>query len=134
MILSPAAYGVLAVLKNYAKRWLAGRKRLQKMVCIIQYEKKYPLFNFHFIKHYYGPYSFDLKTLIDRLVFYGYVEEQFDGLQYLYRITPKGLEALEKSPSLLRHSLEEIAQYVRLKLARLSTPQLVELSKKLFGW
>ena len=73
---------------------LKGRKRFQKMVCVMKHQNKIPL-SFNFIPYFYGPYSKELAKIIHLLVGTGYVEEVADevGLgvyQYNYSLTERG--------------------------------------------
>ncbi|MFD2044383.1 YwgA family protein [Ornithinibacillus salinisoli] len=94
------------MLNNHAKlmqfflkaKEVTGRKKLQKMVYILQslgvpFEEKYQF-------HFYGPYSEELSLRIEELCNLGFVEEEKEEksnyYQYHYKITNDGLEFLNQ--------------------------------------
>jgi uncharacterized protein len=94
------------VLENHAKlmqffseaKQVTGRKKLQKMVYILQsfgvpFQEK-----FHF--HFYGPYSEELFLRVEELCNLGFVEEEKEVksnyLQYHYSLTNDGTQFLNQ--------------------------------------
>ncbi|SET75467.1 hypothetical protein SAMN05216389_1258 [Oceanobacillus limi] len=94
------------MLNNHAKlmqffleaKEVTGRKKLQKMVYILQslgvpFEEKYQF-------HFYGPYSEELSLRMEELCNLGFVqeekEEKSNYYQYHYRITNDGLQFLDQ--------------------------------------
>jgi len=76
-----------------------SRKRLQKAIYLLQLHGS-PL-ACDYILHYYGPYSFELASLIDQLNNAGIVEETPEPLapgvvRYKSAVTKPGKEALDK--------------------------------------
>jgi len=70
-----------------------SRKRLQKSIYLLQHAGC-PL-QFNYILHYYGPYSFELASLIDQLDGAEVIKEfpeptEFGSVRYKSRITDKG--------------------------------------------
>lgn len=91
----------MKIMKDY---WLAklissvsevdSRKRLQKAIYLLQFCKGFPL-KFDYLLHYYGPYSFELASLIDQLDSAEIIKEfpettAFGSIRYKSRITDKG--------------------------------------------
>jgi len=113
---------------------LKGRKRLQKIVCISQYSKKYPGFKFEFVRHYYGPYSFDLRRLMDRLVSIGFVEENYEGLGYTYKITEKGKVFYKTKAKSDLNKLKLLRKFIKEELKGQHISTLIRKSKEVFGW
>jgi len=65
-----------------------SRKQLQKSIYLLQ-QAGSPL-QCRYILHYYGPYSFELASLIDQLDAVGIIKETREGPAYKSNITPKG--------------------------------------------
>lgn len=82
-------FGVIYLINSFTK--LDCRKRLQKAICIGKYNKEisYP-FSFNFIRFHYGPYSFELKEMMDKLILGGYIREEFARGKYSYSLTDSG--------------------------------------------
>ncbi len=77
---------------------IKSRKRLQKILYLLQSGKDFPL-KLDYILHYYGPYSFELASLLDQLKTSQIVQENgFDngmgGVAYSYTITDQGKQIL----------------------------------------
>ena len=53
-------------------------------------------FGMDFKYHYYGPYSAELQSYIDVLVDYGMLREDNQGDTYIYEMTDKGKEFMQK--------------------------------------
>lgn len=83
---------VLVLLLNSVPK-IVGRKRLQKMVYLLQ-QIGAP-FNEKFSYHHYGPYSSELQADIDRLVDYRLLSETYNNAFYTYEITEEGTSFLE---------------------------------------
>jgi uncharacterized protein YwgA len=94
-----------------------SRKRLQKAIYLLQLAGC-PL-KCEYLLHYYGPYSFELASLIDQLEGANLIKETPEQmgsnvLRYKAKITEKGREALnyfEKTPK-GKSLLSEIQQFV----------------------
>ncbi len=71
-----------------------GRKKLQKTVYLLQISG-IP-FNMKYKYHYYGPYSAELQSQVDALVDYSLLMEKNNGDAYIYEITDKGREFIQK--------------------------------------
>src|SRR6267143_4620487 len=83
-----------------SKGEIKGRKRLQKIVCILKYHYSIP-FQFEFRPYFYGPYSQQLADAISLLEAVGLVEEVEEELpsgilQYDYFLTKKGEKTTEE--------------------------------------
>jgi len=79
---------------------IEGRKRLQKLVCILKHGREVP-FSFNFKPYYYGPYSEELTDAVDTLVGLGLLMEKKEILssgisKYVYELTPQGNEKVEE--------------------------------------
>ncbi len=91
---------LLLALFHFSKQHrIEGRKRLQKLVCIMKHGNNIP-FSFNFKPYYYGPYSEELTEALDTLTGLGYLKEEkewiSDGIsQYSYELTPSAKEQLE---------------------------------------
>jgi len=82
------------------QRKIEGRKRLQKLVCILKHGHEVP-FSFNFKPYYYGPYSEELTDVVDTLVGLGLLAEKKELLssgisKYVYELTPQGGEKVEE--------------------------------------
>lgn len=60
---------------------IEGRKRLQKLVCVLKHKYKIP-FSYKFKPYYYGPYSEGLTEAVDTLVGLDYLRETKETLNY----------------------------------------------------
>jgi uncharacterized protein YwgA len=76
-----------------------SRKRLQKAIYLLQQLVDCPL-RCDYILHYYGPYSFELAGLMDKLSGSGIINEEPEptgfGYRYKSSIKQEGKEMLEK--------------------------------------
>jgi len=77
-----------------------SRKRLQKSIYLLQQRANCPL-QFSYILHYYGPYSFELSSLIDQLKSADIIDESreltgFGDVRYRSKISKKGERVLKK--------------------------------------
>ncbi len=77
---------------NRAGSW-SGNTHVQKTVNLVQSVLGREIYRF--IIHHYGPYSFELKDDLERLVNSGLVERSFDEFGYHYRVTEEGLRYLQ---------------------------------------
>jgi uncharacterized protein YwgA len=116
---------------------IEGRKRLQKIICVLKHQYDVP-FSYNYIPYHYGPYAENLASTIDMLVGIGFLEEQqnvmFDDIiQYIYKLTPEGKKFAERSmaqmkkqdPELLGKMTEAVAEMNDMSIA-----DLVKLSKQ----
>ncbi len=76
-----------------------SRKRLQKIFYLLQFKKDFPL-KLDYILHYYGPYSFELASLLDQLRLSKILNETSPdtcvlGASYNYTITSEGTQILK---------------------------------------
>jgi hypothetical protein len=127
-------FGVLYIIDSFGK--LNFRKRLQKLVCIAKYsnEIKYP-FSFEFIKFHYGPYSFELKDCINKLIIIGLVEEkEANRIGYSYTLTMKGKNFKDLIKSKIDLSLIKRLKGLYASYSEKSVSQLTLEAKKFFGW
>ena len=95
-----------------------GRKKFQKLVFLSKLEK-WDVFPFRFIIYFNGPYSHELRDVIDDLIINGYLSERpesyrinpydyEDRLIYIYTLRKKGLSMLEKYPVKDREVLDVV--------------------------
>lgn len=126
-------FSILFLINEF--KTLPSRKRLHKMICIAKYDSslKYPV-SFEFERHLYGPYSFDLKEMMDKLIKLGLIKEDVS-LGYSYSLTSQGKE-LFVSLSKRRGANEKRILLELAKRYPVHTPlnRLVFDSKKFFGW
>jgi uncharacterized protein YwgA len=106
-------FSLLLALLNAHEGTIVGRKRFQKLVCILKYARDVP-FSFDFIPYHYGPYSESLTSAIDRLVCVGLVEEEKctitdHVIQYSYRLTDEGHKLASVVVQTLRQDEPELA-------------------------
>lgn len=126
-------FGVLQIIGSLKE--IECRKRIQKMVCLGKYNSKvgYP-FSFSYVKYLYGPYSFELKELLDKLRFLGLINEEIDHGRYMYSLTEDGQIFLHKIGKKVGKSEKE-----KLNLLTSHYPndfplqKLVNESKKVFS-
>jgi uncharacterized protein YwgA len=116
-----------ALLKLFEKaNRIEGRKKLQKTVHLLQMAGV--PFGMDFKYHYYGPYSAELQSYIDVLVDYGMLREDNQGDTYIYEMTDKGKEFMQKYRetvgndfSLPTESVERVLSYPATTLELTST-------------
>lgn len=100
---------LLSKYKDKFKKSLDGRTRLQKMIFLLGEEYRFKLFSY--TPYHYGPFSFELRDLLDELKFYGLVAEYSDDYGYYYDITNDGMIYLKS----LSESLEKIEELKKEK-------------------
>ena len=120
---------------NEAGAKINGRKRFQKIVCLLKYKYDIP-FSFDFRAYYYGPYSDQLAELLDSLTTSKLVNEEGEiaengYLQYQYTLTQYGSKLAQK---LLRTQegkqiARKIDKYLEV-IGNLPIGELVSLSKQ----
>jgi len=131
-------FGILYLI-NKAASWFTGKTRLQKMVLIAQLDKEiaYP-FTFKYIRYHYGPYSFDLQDLLNRLQYFGLLEERkvisggYVGSQF--RLTKEGTTYLRDLEQRMPAKLKTKIDFLWDSLKYYSTPTLITQAKTLFKW
>ena len=113
---------------------IEGRKRLQKLVCILKHGRDIP-FSYNFKPYYYGPYSEELTDAVDTLVGLGLLKEEKEILnsgisKYVYELTPQGNEKIEESVKNIQTGIDiEKFQALTKELESKSTEDLVLESK-----
>lgn len=127
----------LLLVLYFCDNQIRGRKRFQKIICILKHKYNIP-FRFEFVPYHYGPYSEYLSNTIDTLVGSGIIKEKFIVLdtfnQYLYELSDYGKEMTE---NFIREKdkdvmLEKIRKSSH-ELNNMETADLVKISKKIFG-
>ena len=115
---------------------IEGRTRIQKLICLLQYQSKLP-FSFKFKPYYYGPYSDELSEANNLLVGLKLLEEtilptHFYSFRYDYKLTEQGellfSKIKQRSERLITTLEEEIGVFEDM-----STPDLVKLAKQITG-
>jgi uncharacterized protein YwgA len=124
---------LLLVTFYYNDNVISGRKRLQKIICILK--NKYKIdFSYQFIPYYYGPFSNSLSNTLDILIDSGLIEETYSTnnsiLKYNYILTEKGKTLASKI--IENNGVTELQSYVN-ELKSKTTPELVNLSKEVSG-
>ena len=125
-------FGVLYIIDSSHK--LESRKRIQKMVCIGKYNPqiRYP-FSFTYTKYLYGPYSFDLKETLTKLISLGIIEENFKDNGYTYSLTAQGELLLTTLKSKVDASdIEKLKLLIKEYPTNKYLPALVADSKTFF--
>ena len=124
--------GVLYLIGKSPRGFFPFRIRLQKLVLIAKKKFGYP-FSFSFRYYFYGPYSSELREVIDTLVSFGFIKELKKNLNgnsvFVYRLTKKGETRLRKKdvPVADRQKLNKVMR----KYKEIPTFVLVEEAKKL---
>jgi uncharacterized protein YwgA len=111
-----------------------GRKRLQKMVCVLKHKDNIP-FSFTFKPYFYGPYSEELASLIEIMKGAGLLEEETSAIapgivQYRYHLLKKGERAFQSSGLQVRRNLLSSLRNEVQRLSNLPTSELVSLAKQ----
>lgn len=103
--------------------YVSGATRLQKLAFLTAWflkEKGHRGFSFSFIRHNYGPYSFDLKDAINELSSKGFIEvlnslNFYGNLQSDYTLSKQGktlLESIESDvPQNFKDAVEETRKF-----------------------
>lgn len=124
---------LLLLALHYHDNYINGRKRLQKIICILKEKYGIP-FSYSFKSYYYGPYSDSLSNTIDTLVSNGIIDEEIEvideeeeiyqygyclnEIEIIYNLIGKDVETANKIESAINELKEQ------------STNNLVQLSKK----
>jgi len=129
-------FGVLYLI-NKSKSYFYGRTRLQKMVMLGKLENQFP-FSFDFVRHHYGPFSFELYNLIENLVRGGLLEEYSviddKGKNHRYRLTKSGLQFLNHLDKDIRKNEKEKLDLLWIDNRFLNTNRLIQHAKEIYGW
>lgn len=116
---------------------IQGRTRVQKLICDLQYEKKFPL-KFNFRSYFYGPYSEDLAELVSDLVGLKILDENripldYTRTRYDYRLSEEGKPLFERIHKKLKEDdptlLTELTKSVN-ELEEVPTPILIDMAKE----
>ena len=135
--MSDGNLGLLLLTLLYSDGKIEGRKRFQKIVCILKHQSGIP-FNYEFIPYFYGPYAEDLANSLNTLVSSGLVEERKSLVsemfsQYVYELTNQGTELAtnlsKKIENINSKLFHQFSQEVS-SLKYIDTPELVKHSKK----
>jgi uncharacterized protein YwgA len=126
---------LLLLLFNYCGEKILGRKRLQKIVCILKYKYKIP-FTFSFRRYFYGPYSSELQYAVDTLRAAGLITEEAETTHegyiiYNYKLTEEGKAFVSRIENKLGES--DIKEQLKTALKTLlssSTEELILLAKQ----
>lgn len=125
---------LLLALFHLCNNQVDGRKRLQKMVCVLKHKDNVP-FSFGFKPYFYGPYSEDLANLIEIMKGAGLLEEETSSIapgivQYRYHMLKKGEEIFQKSRLQVRRNLLNSLRNEVEHLSNLPMSELVSLAKQ----
>jgi uncharacterized protein YwgA len=126
-------FGVLNLIGSF--KVLNSRKRIQKMVCIGRFDTRieYP-FSFTFQRYLYGPYSFELKEFLDRLINLGLIKEELINRRYKYSLSKGGRIILSSLKKEFVSEARLIRNLTRMYPATTQLNTLVAHSKAVFGW
>jgi uncharacterized protein YwgA len=111
-------FAVLYLLKRYSDETgmpnLVGKTRLHKLLFLSKMEGGLKEVNyFEFRPYYYGPYSFDLKDIIEDMTFHGWITEERIGDMYIYKLTEEGKKFLENLEEYLKSENPEIIRLIK---------------------
>ncbi len=125
---------LLLALFRLCDNQIDGRKRLQKMVCVLKYRDNVP-FSFSFKPYFYGPYSEELANLVEIMKGAGLLEEETSSIapgivQYRYHLLKKGEQTFQRSSFQVRRNLLNSIRNEVAHLSNLSTSELVSLAKQ----
>jgi uncharacterized protein YwgA len=128
---------LLTVLKHNPKGEVTGRKRFQKMICILKYRYEIP-FSYDFTPYYYGPYSESLASSLDLLVSLAVLTEEKqllnnDLYQYIYTLTDVGCKLASAISGRLDQNLVNIISTSLNEIQNMNTGDLVNLSKEVLS-
>ena len=88
---SKELFCVLSLINSFER--MANRTKVQKLVFITKRKFNY-IVSFEFVPHFYGPYSFELKDFLDKLIDDGLLEERTKkksgATEHLYLLTKIG--------------------------------------------
>lgn len=130
----PSLFLLLALFHIVDNKKIEGRKRLQKLVCILKHGNDIP-FLFNFKPYYYGPYSEELTDAVDTLVGLGLLTEKKEALasgvsKYVYELTPQGKEKVEGNIKNIQSEIDlDKLKTLTKNLEEKSTEELVTESK-----
>ncbi len=133
-MISGSDIALLLALFRICDNSVSGRKRLQKMVCILKFRYGIP-FSFSFKPYFYGPYSEELSDLVETMKSVGILNEVTAPIapgivQYRYNLTAKGVTAFQRSRSLIDKATLQMMERKIGELNDLPTRELVILSKQ----
>lgn len=126
---------LLAMFHYTDQRKIEGRKRLQKLVCILKHGRDIP-FTYNFKPYYYGPYSEELTDAVDTMVGLGLLEEKKQTLasgivKYVYELTPQGNEKVTENLKKIQEHMDlDKFKVFSEELERKPTEDLVIESKR----
>ena len=117
---------------------IEGRKRFQKIICILKHQYHIP-FEFTYVPYFYGPYSEDLADSIQTLIGSGYVNEEANEIgmgvyQYTYSLTQDGIAVVDHvltNHLTVANIQPEHLQTLVNTINPLHTTELVTMSKQL---
>jgi uncharacterized protein YwgA len=114
---------------------LKGKTRFQKLVYLIQKEassKEVPASSFVYEIHYYGPFSSELSTVLEKLASDHLLEEEMEMtpsgyMRYVYSLTEKGKRLVEdaRKKRLISIELERIIEKVANDYGEKQLPDLI---------
>ncbi len=122
---------------------IRGRKKFQKLVFLSKM-RKWDIFPYRFIIYFNGPYSEELKDVIDDLVVNGYLKEKIDARRFdpydfedrcifIYSLTKKGKDVLKRYRDKISTEDKDVLGEVIRKYGGLSGEDLEELSLRILG-
>ncbi len=126
-------FGVLHLI-NKSQRF-NYRIRLQKMILIAKLDNKINYdFSFEFLRHHYGPYSFELNSLVSQLVSDGALIEHGPGGGYSYELSKFGMDVLESIEQKVDLGAKEKIDKLWDEHRYVGNKSLIEKAKELYGW
>lgn len=143
-ITKPRLYNILGVLYLiYRTAQIKSRIRLQKLICLVQYEnKENPPLSFEFKSYYYGPYSESLREETDALVRIGLLNEELKyrdngpgcppSYFYVYSLTDRGKDFLKINKEDLREIAPRIKKVID-KYGESSNDTIIKAAKEASG-
>jgi len=131
--LSDGNLALLLITLLYSDYKIEGRKRFQKIVCILKHQYNIP-FNYEFIPYFYGPYSEDLANSLNILVSAGLVEERKIIVsdmffQYIYELTSEGKELATSLTKKFKNINSSVIDRISQEVTNLKSTDTVDLVK-----
>ena len=92
-------------------------------------------FSFEFLRHHFGPYSFELNSLVSQLASDGALMEYGSGGGgYAYELSEFGKDILENVEQEIDPEDKEKIDKLWSEHKYMSSKSLIEKAKRLYGW
>ena len=110
------AFGAIGLTLAANKREIIGRTTLQKLIYFetVAFPNEIKLAE-PYIAYFYGPFSRDVAKSLEQMVYYDILDErraQIDHKSYVYKVTQKGTQTMDKLESEFKQTLKKIKDLV----------------------